>query len=268
MTSPQHNRASGLYDIITVIFVILTVLLIVEIVMIINDPETPLNPLPPKPQPTVYIPPTLIPTNTPTLTPTPTDTPTITPTPTISPTPTASATPTGTPTHTPSPTDVLFGQPSAIPQGINPTVAPLDDGSGTGIPEVGGPGGDAIPVPTRSAQPFIASEVQYQAYQGEESCQWLGIVGTVTGLDGAPALNLAVEVSGDNYRQVYFSGSAPQWGDSGFEFQVGNAPRSAIYTAQLLGPTGGAISDSVEIETGNTCQRNVAVVEFIQNHPY
>jgi len=36
----------------------------------------------------------------------------------------------------------------------------------------------------------------------------------------------------------------------------------------VLGPAGAPISESVTVETGVTCQTNVALVEFRQNHAY
>jgi len=87
-------------------------------------------------------------------------------------------------------------------------------------------------------------------------------------MDGAPLPGLAVEISGDNFRNVQFSGSAARWGNGGFEFNLGAAPRAATYTLRVLGPVGGPVSEVVYVETGNTCQRNVAIVDFTQNHPY
>jgi hypothetical protein len=110
--------------------------------------------------------------------------------------------------------------------------------------------------------------VQYQANTRATGCQWLSVAGTIAGLVGEPLPGLAVELVGDNYRSVQFSGSATWWGTSGFEFELGTAPRAAVYTLQVLGPTGGAVSDRISIQTGDTCQTNVAIVELVQNHPY
>jgi hypothetical protein len=258
------NRYAALFDVITVIFVVLTVGLLGLIVLIISDPNTPLNPLPPPTVPAIVMPPTFTATPTATDTPMATDTPTITPTPTVTATPTETATPTATATSTPTATQVVFAAEGLT--AISVTLAPLDDGNGTSLPGTG-----SLPpgvTPTRSPFPFIASEVTYQTYEGEQGCQWMSIAGTVTGLNGEPVPGLAVRIQGENFNQVQFSGTAARYGEAGFEFYMGSSIHAASYSLQLLGPTGGPVSDIIVVETGDTCQRNVARVEFIQNHEY
>ena len=268
----RQSRSTILYDLVTVVFLVLTVATIGVIVLIVDDPNTPINPLAPPTIPPTVIVPTLTPSNTPTNTPTATHTPTDTPTPTATATHTPTATPTDTPTPTATPTSVISGvEPATIAApDAPPTLPPLDDGSGNNLS-----GGDdqaepatATPAPTRSAFPFTASAARYQANDNAQGCQWLSIAGTVTGLDGDPLAGIAIEVEGENYRSVAFSGSAPGWGEAGFEFELGSAPRADTYRLRALGPTGGPVSDDVFVETGSTCQRNVAVVEFVQNHAY
>jgi len=258
----RQSRSTIIYDLITVAFLALTVILIGAVVLIINDPNTPINPLPPPTIPPMAIVPTLTPSSTPTHTPTATATPTASPTPTDTPTPMPTATPTDTPTPTASPTSVISGlEPATV--AAPATLPPLDDGSGNDV------SGEAVtPAPTRSAFPFTSSVVRYQANDNAQGCQWLSIAGTVAGLDGDPLPGIAIEIDGENYRSVVFSGSAPDWGEAGFEFELGSAPRAATYRLRALGPTGGPVSDDLFIETGSTCQRNVAVVEFVQNHAY
>jgi len=258
----SQNRSSGIYDLVTVLFVVLTVAVLGLVVLIMSNPNTPLNPLEPPTLPPLVMPPTLTLTMTPTATDTPTATPTETLTPTATYTPSITPTPTSTQTPTPSATQVLSGSSGQVPA-TQPSTN-LDDGSGTGIPG----SSTSFTVPTQSPFPFTADEVRYEANPGEAGCQWLSIAGQVIGLDGEPLPGLAVEINGENFHQVAFSGSASRMGTAGFEFNLGAAPRTETYTLRLLGATGGPISDSIYVETGNTCQRNVAVVEFIQNHAY
>ncbi len=266
----RQSRSTIIYDLVTVAFLALTVVLIGAVVLIINDPNSPINPLPPPTIPPTAIVPTLTPSSTPTNTPTATDTPTDTPTPTATATHTPTATPTDTPTPTATPTSVISGlEPATTAAPTAPTaLPPLDDGSGNDVSGGEVPDATATPAPTRSAFPFTASAVRYQANDNAQGCQWLSIAGTVTGLDGDPLPGIAIEVEGENYRSVAFSGSAPGWGKAGFEFELGSAPRAGTYRLRALGPTGGPVSDDVFVETGSTCQRNVAVVEFVQNHAY
>lgn len=267
------KRSTTLLDAITLLFVVLTVGVVGLVVLIISNPQIALNPFPPPTVIPIVYPPTLTPSPTATFTPTITLTPTATATPTDTATPTPTATPTNTETPTPTPTEVLAGAgsgPDAIP--VEPSaLPPLDDGSGMGVPDTSPPAAVDSPsfaAPTRSPFPFTASEVRYEPNPGEEGCQWLSIAGSVTGINGEPLPALAVEISGDDFRTVQFSGSAPRWGAGGFEVNLGAAPRTLTYTVRVLGPTGGPVSDLVYVETGNTCQRNVAIVEFRQNHSY
>jgi hypothetical protein len=259
------KRSTAFLDSITVVFVILTVAVIGWFVLIISDPNTPLNPLPPPTVPPRAILPTLPPSATPTDTPTITNTPTTTPTPTATATGTPTPTPTSSATPTTTPTQVIAG---ATPQAVAPPTgeAPLDDGSGGAVP--GSNGANPTPQGTRSPFPFTVNETRYEPHEGNEGCQWLSIAGSVTDLDGEPLAGLAIEITGENFNQVMFSGAASRWGDAGFEFNLGAAPRTATYTLRLLGPTGGPVSDWIDVETGNTCQRNVAIVEFVQNHAF
>lgn len=257
---------NGVLDVITVIFVVLTVGVAAMTVLILNNPNTALNPFPPPTVAPVIQLPTLTPSATITPTSTATATATATPTATATATATDTPTPTITATTTATPTPVL---PGAVPTTVQPTPpAGLDDGSGGIVPGASSVEPTPAAVSTLSEFPFIAADVRYDSYSGTQGCQWLGIAGTVAGMVGEPLPNLAIELTGENYRNVQFSGSAPQWGDSGFEFELGFAPRTSTYTLQVLGPTGGPISDEIEVQTGNTCQSNVAIVELTQNHPY
>lgn len=266
-----RSKSHAVYDAITVIFVVLTVGLIGVMVLIISDPNTSLNPFPPPTiAPTVILP-SLTPSQTPTATATGTATATPTDTPTITPTATETPLPTETPTPTGTPTQVIFGESSPIPQQPPPSTPEfgtpgLDDGSGLTIsgPSAAKPAATA----TRAPFPFTAQPVRYSANTGPQGCQWMSIAGTVTGLDGGPRTDVAIEIDGEGFHNVQYSGSAAQWGAGGFEFNLGAAPRAGTYGLRLLGPTGGAISEVVTVETGSTCQSNVTIVEFVQNHAY
>ncbi len=271
----RKRSNSPIYDVITVLFVILTVAVGAVLVLIINDPNTALNPFPPPTIPPIVNLPTLTPSATPTSTPTATATPSITPTATATGTATPTSTPTATATPTITPTQVLAGANEQTPQpppAQPATLAPLDDGSGNIISGASPVQTTAVSPPsaarTRSPYPFTVDTIRRTANPGEQGCQWLSIAGTVSGLMGEPLPGLAVEVTGENFRQVQFSGSAARWGESGFEVPVGAAPRTATYTVQIKSSTGGLLSDAIEVETGNTCNETVTLVEFVQNHPY
>ncbi len=274
---PDNKPSSALYDAITVLFVALTVGVLALMVLIVHDPQTSLNPFPP---PTL-LPVVELPTLTPSATVTPTSTPTgtATPTATASPTFTPSASPTATASASPtaSPTQVIAGAaatplsppPQTLPPQMLPSVPPPDDSSGQAVPSAPAAATPTpFAIPTRSTFPFTVAEIRYEANPGEQGCQWLSVAGVVRGINGEPIPDLAVQIEGENFRQVQFSGSASRWGEGAFEFHVGAAPRNASYTLHLKSPTGGPLSEPVEVQTGNTCATNVVFLEFVQNHPY
>lgn len=262
------KRSSPVYDVITALFVVLTVVALGVLLLVWRDPQSPVNPFPPPTLPPRVVLPTATLTPTATDTPLPTGTPTASPTPTATATATATATPTATDTPTITPTPVLSGSLSQLPAGELPldtaTPAPLDDGSGGAIPgSVSSPA-----LPTRSPLPFDAVEVRSEANESEQGCDWRGVAGSLSALNGDPIVGLAVAIEGENFRRVVFSGTAEQWGEGGFEVQVGSEPRAESYTVTVMGPTGAPVSPAVTVETGGTCETNVAVVDFVQNHAY
>ncbi|NDJ85646.1 MAG: hypothetical protein GYB66_07150 [Chloroflexi bacterium] len=110
--------------------------------------------------------------------------------------------------------------------------------------------------------------MRYEPNTNAQQCQWLSIAGNITGLGGEPVIDLAVEVSGDDFLVVVFAGSQTAFGDSGFEVPVGSSPRRDEYTVQLIGSLGTPISEAVEVITGDRCDTNVAVIEFAQVNEY
>ena len=248
------KRSPALYDAITVLFVALTVGVLALMVLIVHDPHTALNPFPPPTLLPVVELPTLTPSATHTATPTATGTATPSATPSATFTPSASPTATASATPTASPTQVIAGAaatplsppPQTLPPEMLPSVPPLDDGSGQPVPSVPAAATPTpFAVPTRSPFPFTVQDVRYEANPGEQGCQWLSVAGTVTGINGEPIPDLAIQIEGENFRQVQFSGSASRWGESGFEFHVGAAPRNATYTLHIKSPTGGPLSEPV-----------------------
>lgn len=98
----------------------------------------------------------------------------------------------------------------------------------------------------------------------------MSIAGNVLNLFGQPMtdMNVAVEVAGEQFLEVRFSGAAPQYGEAGFEVVIGNSPQRRLFSVRLLGPSGEALSDYIFVTTGETCDQNVAYIEFFQNREF
>jgi hypothetical protein len=237
------GRGYGCADVITAIFLLLSVLSISATVLLIANPRSPLNPFPAPTYPPQLVLPSPLPTETPTVTPTFTAT-VNSPTPSPSPT----RTPTATPTVTSTP--VIRG-------GSAPTQTTTARAA-------------TQPQYTLSPFPFTVKPVKFTSNTTKEGCDWQSIAGTVLDLSGRPIKGLAVRVTGSNGNidEVQYSGTELRFGDSGFEVFLGAKPREDEYTVQLLGRTGAPISETVTINTKATCDQNVALVNFVQNHPY
>jgi hypothetical protein len=86
-------------------------------------------------------------------------------------------------------------------------------------------------------------------------------------LANEPIVDLAVEINGNDIEAVVFTGSAPDFGFAGFEFPLGSVPARGVYRVRLVDQSGFPISDFVTVTTGETCDRNVAIVDFVQIQP-
>jgi hypothetical protein len=246
-TAPRRGYACA--DVITAIFLLLTVLSASITILLLANPASPLNPLPAPTYPAVLVIATPWPSDTPTRTFTP-EPATRTPLPTS--TPTASATRTPTATNTATNTPVFGAVTSAATQAA--TLEPLPPSKQY----------------TLSPFAFTVKPIEYQANTNKDGCKWQSIVGSVVDLSLRPVKGMAVKVMGSNGQidEVKYTGTALDFGESGFEFFLGPAPREDRYTVQLLGRTGTPISEAVTVETRATCDQNVAIVSFVQNHAY
>lgn len=242
---PQGRGGEWVLDLITAIFLIGSVAMVSATILIINNPSVGLNPFPHAVLPTVFQTPTPTVTFTPSATPTVTVTPfPPTPTPTITLTPTV----TDTPEPTPTPTLVIAGIETVPTLQPVPTLEPVIQ------PTIG----------ITSAFPFIARPVRYESNTNPQGCQWMSIAGNATGLGGEPLTDLAVQILGDDFEYIEFTGSNTAFGISGFEVQIASTPRRDNFEVQLLGPTGLPASDFIAVATGDNCETNVAIVEFVQ----
>ena len=169
--------------------------------------------------------PTLIPSITPTFPPR-----TATPTPTN--TPTATYTPSATPTPGPSPTPT--NTPSAF-------------------------------IFTRSND----SPIYTQNYANAAGCDWLGIADGVSNVRGNPITGgqYQVHVWGCGVDVRVLAGSAPSYSTYGAGYEVYLLDEPAIRTCnvQLETASGSAVSRVYTVQTGNACNTNLTLFNFVQN---
>jgi len=186
----------------------------------------------------------------PTWTPSSTREPTATPSPrgTNTPTLTPSLTSTWIPTRTPTPTPTFTSTPTDTPT----------------------PGPSPTSSPTRSAYPFTigpGSPSYIQNWANNAGCNWLGVAGQVFDLSGNPVPSGAYMIWAHppvDYQT--FTGGAPNYGPSGWEIYLNNKPQVATYRIQLFSPTGTPVSEVIEFQTWASCNQNLVIINFVQNH--
>jgi hypothetical protein len=235
------RAASLIWNILTVLMLLASVGLAGLFAAIYVDPASGLNPFPsPTPLPLLVQAPVL-PTQLPSLTPTATALPSETPT------PTATAAPTETPTPSPSAT-VLAGQAPA------PTLRPTATAGGFAF----------------VAQEGSPAAISYSIYS-EVGCSFLGVGGRVLGLDGSPVtpgviVRLRGTLDGRQVSMDTLSGTATQYGESGFGFQLSDRPITSNYSlfVQLLDQAYLPMSERVFFETYDTCDKNLIFITFRQ----
>ncbi|MBI5566365.1 MAG: hypothetical protein HY870_15810 [Chloroflexi bacterium] len=240
-----------LFNQLTLLLLALTPIVLICYVTILLFPTMPLNPLPPVAlQPPAIVPPTGTPTETPTATATPRSTNTPTEAPTATPSPTVM--PTEPPTNTPEPT--LTGRRGpTLPPSLTPSSTPT-------------------PIVTLSVtkSPFnYTAEVIYQRAQ-LYGTNWAGVAGLVFGLDRKHQPNIIVRLWGDDpvgvEGRTLPSGTAIQYGPSGWEFTLSDKPAFGKWNLQLLTDDDQPLSPVIEIEMKGDPRANLAYVIFNQNH--
>ena len=237
----KSSRARGgglqLWDMLSVIVLILTVCVVGYFVLIFINPTSGLNVLPPGNSIFLPKPPT----------------PTITPI-QLEPTWTASPTIALTPSDTPRPTFTPFATETPVSL-FPPTRTPKP------------------PTPTKTPKaPFSASTSQVEStiIHPDFACNWAGIGGTVVDSNNSPIIGQVVvlrgTLDGKTIEQQTVSGINKEYGESGFEFVIGNAPvASTTLYVQLVDLSGLPLSDKISVPTSTDCAKNLVLVRFKKN---
>lgn len=224
------SAPANLWDMLSILMLIATVCVVGYFALIFFNPQSSLNLLPPG-GPGSQLP---------TFTPTPLK---LEPTWTASPTLFVTETPTPRPTFTPLPSSTPF---SLVP----PT---------------------RTPKPTNTPKaPFTASvsNVESTLIHPDLACNWAGIGGTVVDNNGSHVIGTVVvlrgSLDGKLIEQQTVSGINKEYGQSGFEFVLGNAPIATNKTlyVQLVDQSNIPLSDPIYITTSTDCSKNLVLVRF------
>ncbi|HIE56798.1 MAG TPA: hypothetical protein EYP88_01010 [Anaerolineales bacterium] len=231
---PQSKTDSGaiIWNILAVVMLGSAICLGAIYMMIFINPYSGLNPFPPPTMPVLV--------------------PTITPTPTLR----ALLPPTWTPTATTPPTETPTPEPTytLTPEGMQPTA--------TRNPAEG--------------MPFIMQEGNPQyipnIYHPDAGCAWMGVGGQVVGLNGGPVLYLSIKlggsINGESVDLLTISGTAPQYGQAGYEFKLSEQPVDSAQQlyVQLLDQADLPLSEKYYFDTFNDCEKNLILINFKQIH--
>lgn len=233
--APAPRRAGGMqmYDMLSILVLILTCCLAAYFVFVFMNPESGLNFLPPggrglKPP-------------TPTITPLQLEA-TWTASPTIEVTPSDTPRPTFTPFFTNTPFSLV--PPTRTPRPTSTPKAPFG---------------------------ATTSQVESTLIHPELGCSWAGIGGTVVDARNSPLIGFVVvlrgALSGSTIEQQTVSGINKEYGQSGFEFVLGNAPvASTTLYVQLVDLSGIPLSDKISVPTSSDCTKNLVLVRFKKNN--
>ncbi len=130
--------------------------------------------------------------------------------------------------------------------------------------------------PTATATPkapysFTTNAIDSTIIHPDLGCNWTGIGGTVVDASGAPVLyrtlRLTGSVDGKLVDKLTVSGTALDYGQSGFEFVLGDSPvaSSKALTLQLLDQGGLPLAPNLYVVTYSDCKRNLILVRYKEN---
>jgi len=249
-----------LWNIATIVVLIGTLALGILFLDIFISPTSSLNPFPPSPAPTLL--------QFPTATITPLSLPaTWTPSPTVAP----SETPTPRPTYTLEPSFTPF---YLTTQENTPTQTEISTITSTTTP-IQTLITTTLATPTASPSPTgmaFAATVDYIAsttYHPDSGCNWMGVAGQVVDKNNSPILYLSIRLGGKEGDQPIdfrgLSGTAPTYGQSGFEFVLGIKPIAStqslwiqLFDQQDIMP----LTDKVYLDSFEDCAKNLIMVRF------
>jgi hypothetical protein len=232
-TSGSRGRGLQVWDLLSILVLITTVCLVLYFGLVFINPNSELNPLAPG----------KLGPKTPTFTVTPIQLEaTWTASPTLALTPSSTPRPTFTPFLTDTP-------PSLFP----PTRTPKP----TSTPKL----------------PFSASTSQVEStlIYPDLACNWAGIGGTVVNANNSSIIGQVIvlrgSLDGKIVEQQTVSGINKAYGESGFEFVLGNAPiASTTLYVQLVDLNGLPLSDKISVPTSSDCAKNLVLVRFKKNN--
>ena len=243
-SNPPARKSVGnpdsVFNLLTILIIVGILVVLVTTAIIFSNPTSPLNP---------FAPPTLpakIELPTATITPrriadtwTPTFAPPVTETPSLAPA-----------TETPTPSSTYFLPSPEVIGSVSPSATV--DSEFSFLPQ-------ADPV-----------AIDASIFNPGRGCNWTGIAGQVVDLQSRPVIGVTVHLKGffggKTVDVITLSGLYKQYGESGYEFELGTLPVETfdLLKVRLEDQAGLPLSDYVSIDTFSDCTKNLIVVNFKQ----
>lgn len=237
--APSSKANNDLFwNILTILVLLGTVIVGMVLLIIFIKPQVGFNPFPPPTEVLIPSSPTATPTSRIVLP------PTWTPEPTLEP----SATPTLRPSVTPEPTNT-------------PAVAPTE------TPSEGANPGSQFSFVVQQGSPKAIENI----YHPDLGCNYMGVGGQVTSLNGSPVVGIFVQLGGTLEGKLYetllsMTGTAVEYGRGGYEFQISDKPIASNKTLwiQLLDQSSLPLSDKIYFVTTDDCAKSLTLLNFVQ----
>jgi hypothetical protein len=140
----------------------------------------------------------------------------------------------------------------------------------------------AVNTPTPQApEPDVETPIYYHVQPGtpigmpnlwhkELGCEWMGIGGQVFGADGWPEDEILVveiggNLAGEPVSGISLTGTATQWGPSGYEFILAPEPVASEHTlwVQFFNIDGVEVSPRILFNTYASCEQNAVLLNMI-----
>jgi hypothetical protein len=172
-------------------------------------------------------------------------------------------------------TDVIILLPTSTPTALvvpsaTQVSTPTSTATATEVPTATyEPAPPSTPSPT--PYPLVLQPSGIKAAQGFKGCSWTGIAGQIFGPNnGEPIKYLLVHLEG-NWNSLAFdqdaiTGSAPEYGPGGYEFNLGTTTVASSGTlwVQAVDAAGMPLSERVYLTTYSDCEHNLLIVNFNQ----
>lgn len=246
--APDSGKHEKVWNALTLVVLLVLLAAVVVMLVIFSNPNSRFNPFPPPDLPGKLI----LPTSAATATSDQVVIPTVTPT--LEVTDTVVVLPTILPSLDPTPTTqvmVVPGTPSAV-QPTQPVAEEEDNGRfvfGLQAPPQG---------------------LSVTLYDPNRGCSWMGVAGRIFDIQNRPVKGIRVAVTGflggKQIQYLSLSGTAVQYGPSGYEFTLAETPiaSSGRLTIQLFDQSDLPLSPPVTFDTFAECESNLVLVDFKQ----